>query len=67
MYYVSSYTATLKLVEVLIYVRFILKMDLKVIGGLSVSHTNLLNIMQGYKLRGQQHGGSAEVDQQTFS
>ena len=29
-------------------------MDSKVKGGLSVSHTNLLNIVQGYKLRGQQ-------------
>ena len=43
-----------KLIAVMIYLIFIWKMDSKVIRGLSVSHTNLLNIVKGYKSRGRQ-------------
>ena len=44
--YVSLWIVIFKLIEMLIYLIFIRKIDSKVTGGLSVSHTNILNIVQ---------------------
>ena len=44
----------LGLVDVMLHLIFIWKVDSKVKGGLSVSHTNVLDIVQRYKSRGWQ-------------